>query len=1269
MENRMSEAESPPVPSDLYPYLNEIAERLFSGHAAVMIGSGFSRNAQPRAGSSPEFPDWSGLGDLLYEKLYHKQPDAESKYLSVRMLANEVEATFGRAALDRILQSAIPDQDHEPAALHIALLDFPWSDVFTTNYDTLLERACISVANQKYGIVIDQHDLINSDRPRIVKLHGSLSPAFRLIVTEEDYRRYPEDHAPFVNTVRQALLENTLCLIGFSGEDPNFLQWIGWIADNLGRRDAPKMYLLGVHRLSDSRKKLLDERNIVYVDLSQYPDIGVDDHNKALHRLFDYLDSRRKDHNRSLSDYVDSRGRDYNRLRWPHDDNDHTKEKDETIASQISTLVPTWRDQRRSYPGWVIVPDDRRVALWQSTRKWVRKPPAPDSLPDSLDLEFAFELIWRMEKCQCPIFDSQIGFLELTLNRYLPLAGSDAPTDSSSSGPKDAKLPRSVGRDMCQHLLLAVLRYYREEGLQEKWDGACEKIEGLVATMSPDYRARFHYERALAALFAPDPQDVKKKIEEWPVDDSLPFWEAKRAGLLAEIGQLQDAARILESSLAAIRTRSNLKPVTTDYSLVSQEAIVMFLLRSVQLALVFPAGELSKYKQTAREFTDRWHALRQFGCDPWGEIEAFELALDRPQEHKQNATRKPTFDIGRVTQNVSFQSEDKETLTAYRFLRFCEDAGVPFQMPGCTIATKTAAGALSRVAPQSPYWAMATLIRLNDAKAVERLFDRASLARMDTTSVDGLVERYLGALDLALADIQAGTHIWDQNLGILLAKVVPEILSRLCCKCSPSTKSRLLDFLTAVYRSDRRGYYDGIRHLTQRLLEALSVHQRIDAIPRLLALPILTALNGLEELEYKNPFLFLEIERDSMPNTIEVNERDLQQLIKSASSDNPKARRWAVFTLGKLYEWRLLGQCTDQFADALWDRLDDAGMPSDTDYYRFAFLTLPHPTQYNPVSIFKNWVLNARFPVQAGRKSISVPVGGGHTPCNEIVGAAGTVTWSSEEAATIVHRLVEWWDADKSLIKDAHDPEPIGSLTAALRQRFSHLVDALVAVISPSFNPIDGSGTRDSLERVARELPEHGLPALRVESAYVHLVPEKRSDLLQRIEEAIASSTEATVIDGLQAVWVTAMRIDAAAEPQAKSDLLRILGVTSQVLRWRREQGLPLAINTVAGITKMHPWTFAADIERSVLEGLHHLIEETAIHPPSGLHLYADDGREVATKLMVRRAAAGLAYTLSNHYQQCGAPAPAVIGEWAAICRSDDEFAEVRNQWMAPDPV
>ena len=81
--------------------------------------------------------------------------------------------------------------------------------------------------------------------PRIIKLHGTVpgSEYCPLIVTEEDYRTYPTKFAPFVNTVQQLMMETALLLIGFSGDDPNFLSWSGWVRDNLGG-SAPKIYLL-----------------------------------------------------------------------------------------------------------------------------------------------------------------------------------------------------------------------------------------------------------------------------------------------------------------------------------------------------------------------------------------------------------------------------------------------------------------------------------------------------------------------------------------------------------------------------------------------------------------------------------------------------------------------------------------------------------------------------------------------------------------------------------------------------------------------------------------------------------------------------------------------------------------------------------------------------------------------------------------------------------------------------------------------------------------
>ena len=277
------------APDHIRPYLDEIAGRLWSNNAAVIVGAGFSRNAKPVDSTSPSFPSWQELGDVFYRKLHGRPPGDDARYISLLKLAEQIQAAFGRPALDELLRRSIPNLGYEPSPLHSQLLNLPWKDVFTTNYDTLLERARASVTLKHYDVVVTDEDLLYANQPRIVKLHGSFpSPPF--VITEEDYRRYPSGHAPFVNTVRQSLLENTLCLIGFSGDDPNFLQCIGWIRDHVGRETAPKMYLVGVFEsLTEAERKLLDGRGIVAVNLSGFST----DHGEASGAFLDYLKRRK----------------------------------------------------------------------------------------------------------------------------------------------------------------------------------------------------------------------------------------------------------------------------------------------------------------------------------------------------------------------------------------------------------------------------------------------------------------------------------------------------------------------------------------------------------------------------------------------------------------------------------------------------------------------------------------------------------------------------------------------------------------------------------------------------------------------------------------------------------------------------------------------------------------------------------------------------------------------------------------------------------------
>ena len=134
------------INSSLRMKLDVIRRHLHEGKASCMVGAGFSKNAE--MDDTTRMRDWFELADVFYEILYGEKPsDQDVKYKSVLRLASQVEALKGRGALESLLQSSLPDERVYPGRLHIDLMKLPWSDVFTTNYDTLLEKAFISLIN------------------------------------------------------------------------------------------------------------------------------------------------------------------------------------------------------------------------------------------------------------------------------------------------------------------------------------------------------------------------------------------------------------------------------------------------------------------------------------------------------------------------------------------------------------------------------------------------------------------------------------------------------------------------------------------------------------------------------------------------------------------------------------------------------------------------------------------------------------------------------------------------------------------------------------------------------------------------------------------------------------------------------------------------------------------------------------------------------------------------------------------------------------------
>ena len=111
-----------------------------STRASVMIGAGFSKYADKARPGVGEPPLWRDLAMELSIRLPPHSLSTKSAGPAVAedflRQAQEFKDTFGDSELYQLLEDLIRDVDYQPGELHLRLLQLPWRDVFTTNWDT-----------------------------------------------------------------------------------------------------------------------------------------------------------------------------------------------------------------------------------------------------------------------------------------------------------------------------------------------------------------------------------------------------------------------------------------------------------------------------------------------------------------------------------------------------------------------------------------------------------------------------------------------------------------------------------------------------------------------------------------------------------------------------------------------------------------------------------------------------------------------------------------------------------------------------------------------------------------------------------------------------------------------------------------------------------------------------------------------------------------------------------------------------------------------------
>lgn len=1217
-------AETREIPIEIRPYLNEIAERLWSNHAAVMVGAGFSKNALKSNPSSKDAPNWNELGDIFYEKLYNKTPS--NNYLNVLKLADEVQAAFGRPVLDQLLMNNIRDKDFEPSRLHIKLLELPWTDVFTTNYDTLLERTCEHVLTQKFDVVINKEDLVYSRRPRIIKLHGSFPSERPLIITEEDYRNYPRHFSPFVNTVQQSLLENTLCLLGFSGDDPNFLQWIGWINDNLGKENAPQIYLIGILNLSEAQQKLLKSKNIALIDLSFFSEADGD-HGKALYIFLEFLFNEKAK---------------LNNFSWPS----HEKYFIESSSSH-EEIITAWKNTRLSYPNWVILPEEKRKTLWAHTSDLASNTKLFDKLEIGIDLSYIYELNWRLEKCLFPIYNDVAVEFQKILNRYNPFP-VDLP-NATGMYFEAIQSKNSNWKDFANQWLeisLSLLRYYREEGYSESWVNINNILQKVKTYLNPDQIAKFYYEKTSQALNELDLKLATENLDFWPENEQMPFWEARKAALLAEIGQIDRSEKIIEKSLHTIRKRLNLSPVKNDYGLVSQEAYIMFLNQVIS----GNKNILNKIYEIS-PFNDRWNYLTQYECDPWSEKKYFDLVLQQPRNNFIRKEKKIGFDVGASSVTYNLNPSDTDAFNAYSFLRFIEETGMPLSFRHVNFDIKTMNGAIERLASASPNWAKSIMIRYGRKDLVETFLNRDLLSKLKVEEIDIQIELYVNKFYELLPDRQL-----NPNADAFIEKVLV-ILSRLVVKSNEETKIKLYSLIQFVYQKEL--ILNGSKELLLRLVNSSNKDLQIKILPIIFDVPFFEKGSYLSQLNFIEPAFVLNLIYNSSDRKIKIKNSLIVSFFEQAY-DRPKVKIHVLARLIYLYRAQLLSKAQEkQLFNLIWEEVDpNNGFPIDSPFRFYEYMSYPHPRSIDPEKLFRNYIITSEFEVQSKSQENGISMEGGKSKLtDEICGGSATIHktngifWTEVELTIIWSKCKNWWDLDMNFLSKYEDykDEFFGSVYEEFRARFSNINRIISTVFGyQQFNLFN------EIKDLIHEMDMNKIPVLQSKSAFLELFYSNKESFFLEIETNIQSRSHEKRIDALNACLITLKQENAFSNDiEFNNELLELL---CQPLKWRCLPVMKDCLDVFINLIKYQPKINFEPILQSLLSCLKFIHQETKNHD--------SDFFTTSEKLTYKKTAIHLALAIHiNLYKNDNSNLPEEIICWKDVAEDKNEFGDIVIQW------
>jgi hypothetical protein len=227
--------------------VEDFTQALDLGEATVFIGAGLSR----RAG----YPGWAELLASVAEELeisLDQEPDLAGV---AQWFINHSGAE--RARIGQIVRDSFPPKPDVPPPYRI-LSGLPLRDVWTTNYDNLVERAW-ELAGRGLDVKSRVQDLAVRNRHAstvLYKMHGTVDHPTEIVIATDDFETYRRTRAAFLPILHAHLLSHTFLFLGVSFTDPNIKFLLGLIREQMGSEKRQHYAIIRRPAVGEGDKRL-----------------------------------------------------------------------------------------------------------------------------------------------------------------------------------------------------------------------------------------------------------------------------------------------------------------------------------------------------------------------------------------------------------------------------------------------------------------------------------------------------------------------------------------------------------------------------------------------------------------------------------------------------------------------------------------------------------------------------------------------------------------------------------------------------------------------------------------------------------------------------------------------------------------------------------------------------------------------------------------------------------------------------------------------------